>query len=393
MAHHAAAAGSSGNEGNPAAGRFHRKREKPVPITTKFKHFQDAIHNNPKIIGGLQKRRFAMVGILEKGTPGPPDGRSLVQIDDTYHGDNGTEGIGVDTHQRMKRTSEKVRTDEQLDIPQPSLVKRWSNRKSVAPSFSDPSDSVTGSEKKPINFRRRAATQVAMKGVKRGSKQNTMSGAVPLAWEDLTQRFVRYVTDHLWSSGPGGEFETCILILDTWNAHLVKARTWAFDEEGKKMNIADLQKSASIKFSNPYDLTEFERSVFFSKQAELNRMGVTELLATVISSLSHDLSEGGLPDTAIELFNELLNGGNERVQDTLYEHLLTHDTEGKLVAHIAKRLEMNMEGMVSAQRNAQFGKDSDDTASDADDCEHAISTVRFIQFLCEGMLFGDISYI
>ena len=46
-------------------------------------------------------------------------------------------------------------------------------------------------------------------------------------------------------------------------------------------------------------------------------MGVTALMARVIASLSSDISEGGLPDVALELLVELLNGGNLRVQDTL----------------------------------------------------------------------------
>jgi hypothetical protein len=398
-----------------------RKRERTLPNAIKFKHFQDAIHNNPKIIRGLQKRRFTMVTILEKGTPGPHDehGRNLhlssnvdegmpiyrnmsVSSDTTLFGDTdetssasisgsditsnnkrGAAGAGRRSSQVLLKASNKVTPFTSA----PSL--REGRAAASSRNFDSGNGMDGGSGGGGGGGSRPRRGSLLMGGAKRDSKQNTMSGAVPLTWEDVTRRFVRYVTDHFWAPGPGDENTTCTLIFETWNAHLVKARTWALDEEGKKMNIADLQKSASIKLCIPYELTEFERAVFFWKQAELNRMGVTELLATVISNLSHDLTEGGLPDTAIELFNELLNGGNERVQDTLYAHLVTNDTEGKLVAHLAERLEKDMEGIVETRKNAQLGKEGDEenSASDADDCEHAISTVRFLQLLCEGVLY------
>jgi hypothetical protein len=194
---------------------------------------------------------------------------------------------------------------------------------------------------------------------------------------------VRYVREHFWSSGYHSE--TCLLIFETWNAHLLKARTWALDAEGRKLPIADLLKAASIQPRIPYDLTEFERASFFGKQSALDRLGVTELLAVVISSLSHDLSESGLPNAAIGLFNELLNGGNESAQDTLYSYLVHVDTQGKFVAHIAQRLDKALEGIVAARKNMHLGKEeTDSSVDDADDCEHAICTVRFLQLLCEG---------
>jgi len=209
--------------------------------------------------------------------------------------------------------------------------------------------------------------------------QNSMSGAVALTWEDVTKRFVRYMLDHFRSSG-SDENSTCALIIETWISHLIMARTWVFDEEGKKLTTADIPKASELRLCVTSNLSEFERAMFHAKQGELNRMGVTEVLATILLGMSHDLGEGNHPDKAIALLNEILNGSNVAVQDTLLLHLTNFDKEGKFKTHIGKRLDLALESIVADRKNGHTKGGGEETI----DCEHAISTVRLLQLLCAG---------
>jgi hypothetical protein len=153
-----------------------------------------------------------------------------------------------------------------------------------------------------------------------------------------------------------------------------------FDDEGRKLSTADIPKASELRLCVPSNLSEFERAMFHSKQSDLNKMGVTEVLATILLGLSHDLGEGNHPDKAIALLNEILNGNNEGVQDTLLLHLTNFDKEGKFKTHIGKRLDLALESIVADRKNGHVKGGGDETI----DCEHAISTVRLLQLLCAG---------
>jgi len=44
----------------------------PGMLQTKFSAFVAGVRTNPRILMSLQRRRFTLVTVLEKGTPGPP---------------------------------------------------------------------------------------------------------------------------------------------------------------------------------------------------------------------------------------------------------------------------------------------------------------------------------
>jgi hypothetical protein len=172
-------------------------------------------------------------------------------------------------------------------------------------------------------------------------------------------------------------------VLDLHFATLTTEYLIFLQAEGVKIPIVEIAKAATIKLCSPGELTEFECAEYKQKQTNLNLMGVTELLATVISGLNYDVSDGGLPNSGIELFNELMNGGNEQVQETLIAHLLRSDPEGKLKTHVAKRLDKALQGITASRKNGLSKSENDD--DDEEDCEHAICTGRFMQLLCSGM--------
>jgi hypothetical protein len=100
------------------------------------------------------------------------------------------------------------------------------------------------------------------------------------------------------------------LIFETWRAHLLKARTWAFDAEGER--ISDVREADKLEEKDVFELLKDECAEYIAKQNKMSEMGVTGLLATVVASLSGRHCR--LTDSATMLFIELLNGGNAIVQ-------------------------------------------------------------------------------
>eukprot|EP00613_Pedinella_sp_CCMP2098_P026412 CAMPEP_0171704950 /NCGR_PEP_ID=MMETSP0991-20121206/12929_1 /TAXON_ID=483369 /ORGANISM="non described non described, Strain CCMP2098" /LENGTH=1839 /DNA_ID=CAMNT_0012294447 /DNA_START=377 /DNA_END=5898 /DNA_ORIENTATION=- len=348
-----------------------------APISEKFEIFQQAIRNNPHILGALERRRFSMLTILESGTPGPHE----------KHGRNLHMSFQDDIEDAESVVIENVRSSQVVPIDAEDKIRR--------------STLEQEEEDSALRIQNKFRTNKALEEHEKREKvaENSMSGAVSLGWEDVTTRFVRYVMDHFWS--PGYDSDTCALIFETWNAHLTKGRTWALCVDGLKIPIADIAIAYSTYRCIPYELTELELKLYHGKQTELNRLGVTELLATVISSLGHDLSEKALPNKATELFNELLNGCNVHVQNTLYTHLIDVDTDGNFVRHMEKRLARALKRLVEMKSNGSLGsgdggdeddngdgdgKDGgeDDSGEDSEICVHASRTARFLQLLCEG---------
>jgi len=114
-------------------------------------------------------------------------------------------------------------------------------------------------------------------------------------------------------------------------------------------------------------------------------MGVTKLLARVVSSLDSEGEAGGLPDVAVEVFTEILNGGNSEVQQSLYDHLVHTDTEGKVVRYLERRLMGAFGGLVEAKNVGRIGSNDDTRARKLSaDCDGVVLMARFLQLLCEG---------
>ena len=123
---------------------------------------------------------------------------------------------------------------------------------------------------------------------------------------------------------------------------------------------------------------------YVKKQTALNNVGVTTLLAKMISSLFSDVSIGGLPDLALELCTEMMNGGNAQVASTLYEYLVEKDTDLKFLEHLHSRLFTGHASIKEAKRGGSFGGGDGVSDEFVDSCRSIITTTRFIQLCCEG---------
>ena len=135
--------------------------------------------------------------------------------------------------------------------------------------------------------------------------------------------------------------------------------------------------------SDIFELAREEADGFLAKQSDLNNLGVTVLLATVLMSLSG--RSGPIQDAATALFIELLNGGNLAVQDTLFAHLDACDAESRLVSHADAMLELSLQGLQESRKNGHLdSSNASRIALAAKDCETAQSMARFLQLLCEG---------
>ena len=343
------------------------------------------IATNVFIQDSMQGRRFKMVSILEKGCPGPP------------------EGVGRSLSMPLPNASKKPRK-------QPRSLNSGPDEKArpkagqIAPE--DSSTSKKDSFKAKIHvsgmtearaadlvqgvFRRKQAhdTMNQIRACARndgGNRPNALSGAVELHWVDIVHRFVEYIQEHFWEPRGSSGHKTCILILNTWMAHLIKARTRPMTADGARLPIEAFETATRFEQVSTGDLDEQEQQAYQDKQTLLNEAGVTQLLAKLVASLSLDTSEGALPDLALELLCELLNGGHPQVQRTLYSHLVKDDTEGKLLSYVGRRIQKASEGLAKRRRTASTKHDDDADDDEASpDCESAIVSARFLQLLCEG---------
>jgi hypothetical protein len=401
----------------------------------KFNAFKRAVERNPRINEALQRRKFTMVGILEKGTPGPPAeyGRSLIcNTADNISTINASNIAMLNVTKQVRRSVRvsPMEMDNEVEQHAPSSKSpnkisssNWfytpgkKKKKKKQPAMSKkltmlsptpkrpPRKSVkieyTGDEKyaamiqsayRTMKFRADIAQRTIVSRLDGGKNSNRLSGAVELTWADITSRFVRYVSDHYWEVGLEGE--VCMLILDTWIAHLVKARTYFMDVNNCKLPHDQIGSAKTLKYLKPHDLTEEELREYHKKQSKLNDLGVTALLARIIASLSDDILPGHLPDKALHLLVELLDGGNAKVQSSLYQHLIDVDAEGKLLIHMEARMLRGFEIMSEAKNEGTIGSDDESLIDDiVPECEYLIHSTRFLQLLCEGHHRGFQNYM
>lgn len=229
--------------------------------------------------------------------------------------------------------------------------------------------------------------QFADKSERNIRDDNVLAGSVELTWKDLTLRFVRYVSEHFLESGEG--LQTSKFILETWVAHLKKARTWTFNEAGKKVRSdSGFDGVDRLVIVEPDELDADERLLFVRKQTNLSAWGVVTLLAKVLASLSEN-ANGEFADLSIELLIEMLNGGNTEVQQTLFNYLMSMDTECRFLENLDKRL-LRVHNELSDAKKAGILETSDELAVE---CKKAISTARLIHLLCEGHHQGFQNYV
>jgi hypothetical protein len=220
-----------------------------------------------------------------------------------------------------------------------------------------------------------------------GTKSDRLSGAVQLSWADITKRFARYLGDHFWEMGPVKRVN--ILIVETWLAHLIKARTYFLDVNGLKLPESRYHKTHKLEFHDPFELNKDELDAYNAKKTKLNSLGVTTLLAQILSSLCDDITVGGLPDRVLQLFVELLDGGHRDVQQTLFQHLTESESEGKFLAHIEKRISYAFGIYLEVKKiDASTRSISMLSHEVLEACEHLTMSFRFLQLLCEGHHFG-----
>eukprot|EP00615_Pteridomonas_danica_P000262 CAMPEP_0114358040 /NCGR_PEP_ID=MMETSP0101-20121206/22031_1 /TAXON_ID=38822 ORGANISM="Pteridomonas danica, Strain PT" /NCGR_SAMPLE_ID=MMETSP0101 /ASSEMBLY_ACC=CAM_ASM_000211 /LENGTH=1066 /DNA_ID=CAMNT_0001501009 /DNA_START=3077 /DNA_END=6274 /DNA_ORIENTATION=+ len=458
-----------------------------LPINNKFELFQKSVENNPLISQALQRRRFLMLDVLERGTPGPPEG---IGRDLTNFGKKKPNGAVDGARRAVKQMwkqqrrstgatssfsfsstsnnskifpsngsptaassslKKKVKAYERMDSltrntlenqkvvnhrVTPPPVKRTPTRPSARPSvlssvltssssssstqpFSGPGKMqskrssfmqilatkidpiLTEEDKASVQiqaaFRRmKAKAEMARKRIVArpggGKNSNRLSGAVELKWKDIAGRFVRYLGDHFWETGEIAKVN--FLIIETWLAHLVKRRTHFIDEFGCKLSFDQLHKARILNFKKPQQLTDEELMSYHERQSALNSLGVTTLSAKILASLSDDVTVGGLPDRVLQLLVELLDGGNHDVQQSLFEHFVNEDNEGKFLAHIEKRIDYAY-GVYSEGKKADTSNGSHATLSKevTEACEHLIQSFRFLQLLCEGHHLGFQDYL
>jgi hypothetical protein len=133
-----------------------------------------------------------------------------------------------------------------------------------------------------------------------------------------------------------------------------------------------------------FDLSEERRIAYHAKQTTLNSLGVTELLAVLISSLD-STADGDLPDVAIDLLIEMMNGGNETVARELYQFLVDVDTDGKFMKHLDRRFDADFEALQATKEKDQFGSGAAVINPEVVRlCDNVGTTVRLLQLCCEG---------
>jgi len=110
----------------------------------------------------------------------------------------------------------------------------------------------------------------------------------------------------------------------------------------------------------------------------LDDSGVTELLTKIIITLPAG-EVGSVQDKAIELFSELLKGGNLQIQKTLFGYLDRKDTEGKFLAHLFERLDRCYMGLQGCKERGLLGAHT--TPESAQFADNATQSLKFLQLL------------
>lgn len=346
-------------------------------LQDKFELFQAAVSRNPLIRKSIRRSRFDLVCVLEQGVPKPvPRKEQKQQMVWPRHESATRNSIVHSGKVHPERSSIIIRKasilleDEALAA---ALLIQKAFRRNLA---------------RGIAAERRAN----LRGRHLFGEEDTLVGAVEVSWVDITKRFVEYVAEHFWESSHQG---TCTLILETWTAHLLKARTRALDENGDRVN--DLNAASSIELVSPEDLPESELSIYKDKQNKLSSIGVTVLVAKIVFNLADTVGTQDLPSVAIELMVELLNGGNEVSQATLYEYLVEADNDCRFLEHLEKRLSKALSCLWDWKRSngadVELQESERPSPNHDEEYEDCILTARLIHLLCEGHHQGFQNYV
>ena len=353
-----------------ALSAMYSKEGQAGELAARFEAFKLALQANPLITASVQRMRFEMVRVLEKGTPGPPPdpGRRILKPGTVTAHEADVLGLGTSSKKKVTKSSARITPSSEYM----RLNAQHSAEEAAART-------LQGAFLRLQARIKRSMMKAVLLGHGGGQRSNPMSGAVELSWEDITGRLIRYVRDHFWEAGCAGE--TCVLVFEIWMTHLLKERTVFEAADG---STAGGPTTDTLRRYDPFDLSAEKRGGYTANQKGLDKLGVTALLAEVVTSRSFDVGRGRLPDDALELLIELLNGGNTAVQATLYDYLTQSDHEGKFLQHLERRIQVSFEHIQEAKRRNEGAGDSAKIQDISDECKSIISTARFLQLLCEG---------
>lgn len=106
-------------------------------------------------------------------------------------------------------------------------------------------------------------------------------------------------------------------------------------------------------------------------------------MASVVAAMV-SVEEGDLPDVALAVLNELLFGGNMKVQNTLYQWMMEEDTEGDFLKHLQDRLNTSMEMIDEGKKYSMLGEEDKKDISEEvhQGLLNATQTVVFCRLLC-----------
>jgi len=173
--------------------------------------------------------------------------------------------------------------------------------------------------------------------------------------------------------------------------HLIKIRTKSTSDHPESILSANgaSTKVKELKILARYELEKNDFEYYKSKQIQLNELGVTALLAKIVSAFG-DFTPGSLSDVALELLVEMLNGGSDAVAKTLYDHLVELEIEGKFFHHMAARLESSIKGIKEYKARGYFGGTAHGVPTDKfiSLCGECIQSSRLLQLFCENH-YGD----
>ena len=102
------------------------------------------------------------------------------------------------------------------------------------------------------------------------------------------------------------------------------------------------------------------------------------MLAKIIVTLPVG-EAGSVQDKAINLFSELLKGGNLQIQRSLYSYLDKKDTEGNFLPHLFERLDHSFVRLKGCKERGLLGLNM--TPESAEYVENADQILEFLQLL------------
>ena len=194
-----------------------------------------------------------------------------------------------------------------------------------------------------------------------GDKESRATRCI-VSWPKLVGRMTTFVRKHQFDA----DATTCTHVLDTLRIHLLAARS---------------QDGSTLEFGS---LARTDRECYVQKQNSLDSLGVTHLVAEVLSN-SQPTASGAksLDDAAFALALELIGGGNPTVQMSVYGYLMNTDVRARLWGHLRTRLDTAMTKLHQWKTRVAL-EYSPPTSEEKLNAEYAVQTCELMRLMCEG---------